>query len=67
MLKKKWFFIRRINYCKHDAVYQTFVEPNSTLKYEILEWASSQTCIKVSVRVIIDAPEQETILCQMVW
>ncbi len=46
---------------------QTFVESNSVLKYEILEWASSQTCIKLTVKVIIDAPEQETVLCELVW
>jgi len=56
-----------MNFCKHDAAYQTFVESKPALKFEILEWLSSQTCIKVNVQVIIDAPEQENILYQLVW
>ena len=33
----------------------------------ILKELSSQTCIKVALGVIIDAPEQENTLCQLVW
>ena len=50
-----------------NSAYQTLVESILALKFEILEGASSQTCIKVNVQVIIDAPEQETVLCQLVW
>ena len=57
MLKNIVFYKYLINYCKHHAAYQTFVESIPALKYEILE-GLSQTCIKVTVKVIIDAPEQ---------
>ncbi|MCH2285707.1 MAG: hypothetical protein MK434_11650 [SAR324 cluster bacterium] len=50
-----------------NSAYQTLVESILALKFEILEGASSQTCIKVNVQVIIDALEQENILCQLVW
>ena len=46
---------------------QTLVESYPALKYENLKRLSSQTCIKVALEVIIDAPEQENILCQLVW
>ena len=50
-----------------NSAYQTLVEYIPALKFEILEGSSPQTCIKVTVQVIIDAPEQETVLCQLVW
>ena len=46
---------------------KTFVESKPALKFEILEGTSSQACIKVNVQVIIEALEQENILCQLVW
>ena len=49
-----------------NAAYQTLIESIYDLKFEIAQ-APSQTCIKVSVQVIIDAQEQETVLCQLVW
>ncbi|MEC9220532.1 MAG: hypothetical protein VX967_07415 [SAR324 cluster bacterium] len=49
-----------------NAAYQTLLESIYDLKFEIAQ-APPQTCIKVSVQVIIDAPEQETVLCQLVW
>ena len=50
-----------------NSAYQTLIESIPALKFEILEGSSPQTCIKVTVQVIIDAPEQETVLCQLVW
>ena len=50
-----------------NSAYQTLIENIPALKFEILEGSSPQTCIKVTVQVIIDAPEQETVLCQLVW
>ena len=50
-----------------NSAYQTLIEYIPALKFEILEGSSPQTCIKVTVQVIIDAPEQETVLCQLVW
>ena len=50
-----------------NSAYQTLVESILALKFEILEGSSPQTCIKVTVQIIIDAPEQETVLCQLVW
>ena len=47
-----------------NAAYQTLIESIYDLKFEI---APPQTCIKESVQVIIDVPEQETVLCQLVW
>ena len=49
-----------------NAAYQTLIESIYDLKFEIAQ-APPQTCIKVSVQVIIDALEQETVLCQLVW
>ena len=49
-----------------NIAYQTLIESIYDLKFEIAQ-APPQTCIKVSVQVIIDAPEQETVLCQLVW
>jgi hypothetical protein len=49
-----------------NAAYQTLIESIYDLKFEIAQ-APPQTCIKVSVQVIIDSPEQETVLCQLVW
>ena len=49
-----------------DAAYQTLIESIYDLKFEIAQ-APPQTCIKVSVQVIIDAPEKETVLYQLVW
>ena len=46
---------------------KTFVEYKPEFKFEIIEGTSSQACIKVNVQVIIDALEQENILCQLVW
>ena len=50
-----------------NSAYQTLIEYIPALKFEILEGSSPQTCIKVTVQVIIDAPEKETVLCQLVW
>ena len=36
-----------------------FFNLNPGLENEIFEWASSQTCIKVNVQVIIEVIEQE--------
>lgn len=49
-----------------NSAYQTLIESIYDLKFEIAQ-APSQTCIKVSVQVIIDSPEQEIVLCQLVW
>jgi hypothetical protein len=49
-----------------NAAYQTLIESIYDLKFEIAQ-APPQTCIMVSVQVIIDASEQETVLCQLVW
>ena len=43
-----------------NAAYQTLIESTYDLKFEIAQ-AQPQTCIKVSIQVIIDAPEQETL------
>ena len=48
-----------------NIAYQTLIESIYDLKFEIAQ-APPQTCIKVSVQVIIDAPEKETVLCQLV-
>ena len=50
-----------------NSAYQTLIESIPALKFEILEGSSPQTCIKVTVQVIIDAPVQETVLCQLIW
>ena len=50
-----------------NFAYQTLIESIPALKFEILEGSSPQTCIKMTVQVIIDAPEQEIVLCQLVW
>ena len=52
---------------KKDADCQTFVESYPALKYEILKGLSAQTCVKMALEVIIEALEQENILCQLVW
>jgi len=49
-----------------NSAYQTLIESIYDLKFEIAQ-APPQTCIKVSVQVIIDPPQQETVLCQLVW
>ena len=49
-----------------NVAYQTLIESIFDLKFELAQ-APPQTCIKVSVQVIINAPEQETVLCQLVW
>ena len=49
-----------------NSAYQKLIESIPALNFEILEGSSPQTCIKVTVQVIIDAPEQETVLCQRV-
>ena len=49
-----------------NIAYQTLIESIYDLKFEIAQ-APPQTCIKVSVQVIIDGAEQETVLCQLVW
>ncbi len=51
------FYTWLINFCKHEANYQIFVENNTVFKYKIMEKLKSQTCIKMSVQVIIEAPE----------
>jgi len=49
-----------------NAAYQTLIESIYDLKFEIAQ-GPPQTCIKVSFQVLIDSPEQETVLCQLVW
>ncbi len=49
-----------------NAAYQTLIESIYDLKFEIAQ-APPQTCIKESVQVIINVPEQETVLCQLLW
>jgi len=49
-----------------NAAYQTLIESIAALKFEQAQ-APPQTCIKVTVQVIIDATEQQTVLCQLGW
>ena len=67
MLKKQIFIYGGLIIEKKDAACQTLVESYPALKYENLKRLLSQTCIKVALEVIIDAPEQENTLCQLVW
>ena len=50
-----------------NSAYQTLIESIPALKFKMLQGLPPQTCIKVTVQVIINAPEQETVLCQLVW
>ena len=50
-----------------NSACQKLIESIPALKFKMLQGLPPQTCIKVTVQVIIDAPEQETILCQLVW
>ncbi|MBC8219392.1 MAG: prepilin-type N-terminal cleavage/methylation domain-containing protein [Proteobacteria bacterium] len=49
-----------------NAAFQTLIEFIAALKFEQTQ-APPQTCIKVTVQVIIDAAEQQTVLCQLGW
>ena len=49
-----------------NAAYQTLIESISALKFERTQ-APPQTCIKVTVQVIIDAAKQQIVLCQLGW
>ena len=46
-----------------NSAYLTLIDSIPALKFEIFEVSSPHTCTKVTVQVIIDAPEQETVLC----
>ena len=67
MLKKYSFTHGILIIEKKYVACQTLAESYPALKYENLKRLSSQTCIKVALEVIIDAPKQENILCQLVW
>ena len=67
MLKKYSFIHGRLIIEKKMLACQTLVESYPALKYENLKRLSSQTCIKVALKVIINVPEQENTLCQLVW
>lgn len=49
-----------------NSAYQTLIESIPALKFEMVQ-GPPQTCINVTVQVIIDTPEQETVLCQLSW
>ena len=49
-----------------NAAYQSVIESIGVLKFEQTQ-TPPQTCIKVTVQVIIDAAEQQTVLCQLGW
>ena len=49
-----------------NAAYQTLIESIAALKFERTQ-DPPQTCIKVTVQVIIDTTEQQTVLCQLGW
>ncbi|MDE0792879.1 MAG: hypothetical protein OSB08_04450 [SAR324 cluster bacterium] len=49
-----------------NSDYQTLIESIAALKFERTQ-APPQTCIKVTVQVIIDAAKQQTVLCQLGW
>ncbi|MEC9297327.1 MAG: prepilin-type N-terminal cleavage/methylation domain-containing protein [SAR324 cluster bacterium] len=49
-----------------NAAYQTLIESIAALKFEQTQ-TPPQTCIKVTVQVIIEATEQQTVLCQLGW
>jgi prepilin-type N-terminal cleavage/methylation domain-containing protein len=49
-----------------NAAFQTLIESIAVLKFEQVQ-APPQTCIKVTVQVIIDSVEQQTVLCQLSW
>ena len=49
-----------------NAAYQTLIESIAALKFERTQ-DPPQTCIKVTVQVIIDASMQQTVLCQLGW
>jgi hypothetical protein len=49
-----------------NAAYQTLIESIAALKFERIQ-APPQTCIKVTVQVIIDTNEQQIVLCQLGW
>ena len=49
-----------------NAAYQTLIESIAALKFEQTQ-TPPQTCIKVTVQVIIHTAEEETILCQLDW
>ena len=46
--------------------YQTLIKSIASLKFERTQ-DPPQTCIKVTVQVIIDAAKQQTVLCQLGW
>ena len=47
-----------------NAAYQKLIESIAELKFE-QTLAPPQTCIKVTVQVIIDAAKQQKVLCQL--
>ena len=49
-----------------NTAYQTLIECIAALKFERTQ-APPQTCIKVTVQVIIDADKQQKVLCQLGW
>ena len=49
-----------------NSDYQTLIESIASLKFERTQ-DPPQTCIKVTVQVIIDAAKQQTVLCQLGW
>ena len=67
MLKKYSFTHGVLIIGKKYVACQTLAESYPALKYENLKRLSSQTCIKVVVKVIIVTYKQENSLCQLVW
>ena len=51
------FYTCGINHCKNESDYQTILESNPGLKNKICKGSSTQTCIKLTVKVIIDDPK----------
>ena len=49
-----------------EILLKTLIESIPVLQSEIAQ-ASPQTCIKVTVQVIINAPVRKTVLCQLGW
>ena len=49
-----------------EILLKTLIESIPVLQSEI-DQAPPQTCIKVTVQVIINAPVQKTVLCQLGW
>ena len=61
MLKKWSFKLNESIIVNKDITFPKILDSNPTLKCEIHNVSSSQTCINLTVKVIIDSLKQETV------